>query len=320
MDTLPVLPAHQITRSKPEQQWLIEDLWGVDAVGMIGGEPKCCKSMLALGMAVSVASGRPCLDKFAPQRTGRVLLFAAEDALHIVRERLDNICAHFRLNLPDLDLWVITAPTVRLDVEADRRRLAQTVAQLKPVLLILDPFVRLHRIDENVAAAVVPLLAFLREIQRSQNCAVALVHHARKGAGKIRAGQALRGTSDFHAWSDSSLFLRRRGENLYMSVEHRAHRSLSDIAITLDITPSSLALVVTDQPTDTIAHHPVDPVSPRDRVLNVLADMDQPLLIRDLRSRCRIRTATLCNILTDLQNDALVTKTDRGWQSCQPSS
>lgn len=320
MDTLPVMPAHELTRREPEHRWLIEGLWGADAVGVIGGEPKCCKSFLALGMAVAVASGRPCLERFVPQRTGRVLLFAAEDALHVVRERLEGICAHFRLDLPDLDLWVITAPAIRLDVEEDRRRLARTVAERKPVLLILDPFVRLHRIDENVAAAVVPLLAFLREIQRRQACAVALVHHARKGAGKVRAGQALRGSSEFHAWSDSSLFLRRRGDELRMSVEHRAHPSLSGIALTLHTTPSSMALVASDQPAEAIDPVPTHPPSGRDRVLQVLTDMDTPLHIRNLRSRCRIRTATLCAILDELQTDALVTKTDGGWLACQGPS
>ena len=34
---------------------------GVEAVGILGGEPKCCKSFLALDLAVSVASGAPCL-------------------------------------------------------------------------------------------------------------------------------------------------------------------------------------------------------------------------------------------------------------------
>lgn len=318
MDTLPVMPAHQLTRREPEHRWLIEGLWGADAVGTIGGEPKSCKSFLALGMAVSVASGRPCLGRFAPHRTGRVLLFAAEDALHVVRERLEGICAHFRFDLPDLDLWVITAPTVRLDVEDDRRRLAATVAELKPVLLILDPFVRLHRVDENVSSAVVPLLAFLREIQRRENCAVALVHHARKGAAKVRPGQALRGSSEFHAWSDSSLFLRRRGDELHMSVEHRAHPSLSGIALTLHTTPASLALVASDQPTEAIDPVPTRPRAARDRVLQVLAGRDHPLHIRDLRSRCRIRTATLCAILNELKTDRLATQTNGGWLSCQP--
>ena len=33
--------------------------------------------------------------------------------------------------------------------------------------------------------------------------------HAKKGAGHVRAGQALRGSSEFHAWGDSNLYLRR---------------------------------------------------------------------------------------------------------------
>ena len=317
MDTLPVLPAHQLQRCAPEQRWLIEDLWGADAVGTIGGEPKSCKSFLALAMAVAVASGRPCLDRFAPHRTGRVLLFAAEDALHVVRERLEGLCAHAHLALPELDLWLITAPSVRLDIETDRRRLTATVAALQPVLLILDPFVRLHRVDENVSAAVVPLLACLRQIQRRHGCAVALVHHARKGAAKVRPGQALRGSSEFHAWSDSSLFLRRRGERLRLSVEHRAHPSPPDLDLALHVTPSSVALVAVQSATATDEPIPARPAADRDRVLLALADSDHPLPIRDLRARCRIRTATLCAILQDLQTDALVTKINGGWQACQ---
>jgi hypothetical protein len=42
-----------------------------------------------------------------------VLLYAAEDALHIGRRRLDGICAAAGLRLADLDVQVITAPTVR---------------------------------------------------------------------------------------------------------------------------------------------------------------------------------------------------------------
>ena len=74
-----------------------------------------------------------------------------------------------------------------------------------------DPFVRLHRIDENTASEVAPLLAYLRELQRTLGCAVALVHHARKG-GHARAGQALRGSSELHAWGGSNLYLRRDSE------------------------------------------------------------------------------------------------------------
>ena len=92
-----------------------------------------------------------------------------------------------------------------------------------PRLLILDPFVRLHRFDENASGEVAPLLAFLREMQRRHGTAVLVVHHARKGAAAIRAGQALRGSSEFHAWGDSNLYLRRdTDDRIVLTVEHRA--------------------------------------------------------------------------------------------------
>ena len=70
---------------------------------------------------------------------GRVLLYAAEDALHIVRRRLDGICAAAGLKLIDLDVQVITAPSLRLDLDADRANLEETIAKLRPRLLGLPP-------------------------------------------------------------------------------------------------------------------------------------------------------------------------------------
>jgi hypothetical protein len=50
-----------------------------------------------------------------------------------------------------------------------------------------------------------------------------------KGAGNARAGQALRGSSEFHAWGDSNLYLRRDGDDLTLTVEHRAAPHLDKI-------------------------------------------------------------------------------------------
>ena len=122
MSLLPVEPAHRLADRAEESRWLVTGLWSEQAVGIVGGEPKCCKSFLALDLAVAVAAGVPCLRRFAVPRAGRVLLYAAEDALHIVRRRLDGICAAAGLGLADLDVQVITAPTVRLDLEVDEGR------------------------------------------------------------------------------------------------------------------------------------------------------------------------------------------------------
>jgi RecA-family ATPase len=315
MSLLPVEPAFRLADRAEEQRWLVTGLWSEQAVGIIGGEPKCCKSFLALDLAVAVAAGVPCLRRFAVPRAGRVLLYAAEDALHIVRRRLDGICAAAGLNLADLDVQVITAPTVRLDLPADRRSLDETVAELQPRLLVLDPFVRLHRIDENASGEVAPLLAFLRELQRRQGIAVVVVHHAKKGAGGIRAGQALRGSSEFHAWGDSNLYLRRNrdpreGGDITLTVEHRAAPAMPNVTLELAQRANALALEVVERRTpQTPAPSSVD-----ERITAALTEVDHPLPFAELRARCRVRTATLYERLAALTAAGRLGKSDQGYR------
>src|SRR6202795_1863809 len=107
MSGLPVEQAYRLADRAEEQRWLVTGLWSEQAVGIVGGEPKCCKSFLALDLAVAVAAGVPCLRRFAVPRAGRVLLFAAEDALHIVRRRLEGIAAAASVVSPNLHIKVI---------------------------------------------------------------------------------------------------------------------------------------------------------------------------------------------------------------------
>ena len=309
-DTLPFEPAWRLSARPAAQRWLVTGLWAEQAVGIVGGEPKCCKSFLALELAVAVASGAPCLRHFAVPQPGRVLLYAAEDALHVVRDRLQGICAAAGCRLADLDVQVITAPTLRLDSPADRAALERTVAQLAPRLLILDPFVRLHRIDENASGEVAPLLAYLRELQRRHALAVLLVHHARKSAAGMRAGQALRGSSEFHAWGDSNLYLRRSADALSLTIEHRAAPSPPSLTLELQARGEALALHLAQPPRQA----PPPPSSVDERITAALHDAAQPLPINELRSRCRVRNATLYQRLAALTRAGQVLRTPEGYR------
>lgn len=311
--SLPVTPAYRLAERAEEQRWLVAGLWSAEAVGIIGGEPKCCKSFLALDLAVSVAAGTPCLRRFAVPNPGRVLLYAAEDALHIVRRRLDGICAAAGLAIADLDVQVITVPSLRLDLDADRTSLDDTIGGLKPRLLILDPFVRLHRIDENVSGEVAPLLAYLRELQRRHGIAVILVHHARKGAGNMRAGQALRGSSEFHAWGDSNLYLRRDGDDrITLSVEHRAAPATPALTLELAQRADALALEVVERRPQ--LQYSAEPRSIDDRITAALADIAQPQPFADLRAICRVRTATLYERLAVMTTAGRIIKSAEGYR------
>jgi RecA-family ATPase len=111
--------AAQLAAAPPSaQNWLIEGLWSAEAIGIIGGEPKTFKSFLALDLAVTVASGTPCLRHFPTSQRGPVLLFAAEDDVHVVRARLEGIAAAAGVAFENLDIHVITVPALRPDAPA----------------------------------------------------------------------------------------------------------------------------------------------------------------------------------------------------------
>jgi len=300
--TLPVQRAHQIEAPANRERWLVQGLWSEQAVGIVGGAPKSCKSLCALSLAVSVASGAPCLGRYQPAQTGRVLLYAAEDPLELVRDRLAGICRASGQQLSELEIFVITAPRLRLDDDDDRTHLSETVEAIGPRLLVLDPFVRLHSGDENVVSEVAPMLDFLRGLQRRFGCSVLLVHHARKAAGPLRGGQAFRGSSEFFAWTDSSLYLRRKNDRLLLTIEHRAAPSTDDIPIELSVDGDSLALTVADHD-DAAGSGPQSAVADRplaERLLAVLAEAEGPCTSRELRDAVRVRTGRVYAALNEL--------------------
>jgi hypothetical protein len=309
MNPLPVKRACDLTDSADEPNWLIEGLWADQAVGILGGEPKCCKSFLALDMAVSVASGTACLRRFPVVGTAPVLVFPAEDALAVVKKRLEGICAAARTRLDALPIYVITAPRLLLDRPRDQQQLRNTVAAINPALLILDPFIRLHRSDENASKEMAPLLGYLRQLQRELHVAVLLVHHARKGSGAIRPGQALRGSSDLHGWGDSNLYLRRHSTQLLLSIEHRAAPGQDNIPIELCTNASALALVAKTGESELCAGSAPRPMPRQDpcrRVIQAMEKLNGPVSLQRLRKICRIRTATLCQTLNILKDQGTV--------------
>lgn len=309
MNPLPVQRACQLSTTGPQTQWLVEGLWSEEAVGILGGEPKCCKSFLALDVAVSVASGAACLRQFPVRRTGKVLLFPAEDSLAIVRQRLEGIACAAQVSFESLPVEVITAPSLRLDTPTDRQRLSDTVEDLQPILLILDPLIRLHRIDENDASQVAALLSYLRQLQRQFQLAIILVHHARKDSNSSRPGQALRGSSELHGWGDSNLYMRRKGSQLTLSTEHRAAPSQDHIPLQLTQSGSALSLSLLEQPEVELSAE----LTPVDRVRQTLAGLQEPVPVQQLRKLCGIRTAAVCSALEELSRSGEVSREATGY-------
>jgi len=308
-EPLPVVRVGEIRSEDNAPRWLVEQLWGASSVGVIGGAPKCSKTWLGLDLALSVATGTACLGKYAVPQPGPVLVYLAEDALPVVRERVAGMARHRGLDLAGVDLHVITAATLRLDREPHRARLLETARRLRPRLLLLDPLVRLHGIDENHAGEVAGLLAYFRSLQRQLDLSVVLVHHTRKNAaGGVAAGQGLRGSSDIHAFGDSNLYLRRTKERLVLSSEHRAAPASP---------PVSLELVATDAQTthlEVVAELAGEKrQSLQEQVLALLVPGAVQTRAK-LREALGVKNERLGEALESLERAGRLRRTPAGWQ------
>ena len=315
--TLPVVRVDQISEQDSTPSWLIEELWGAAAVGLIGGHPKCGKTWLGLDLALSVASGTPCLDCYRVLQPGPVLIYLAEDTLQMVRQRIQTIVKHRDVALSKLDLYVITASRLKLDDPQDRTRLFQTVQLWQPRLLLLDPLVRLHRANENDAAEMAQLLSGLRELQKRFQTAVVVVHHTRKNGGTSgQPGQGLRGSSDLWAWSDSNLYLRRHHHQLLLAMEHRAAAAPQPIALRLaddDAERLHLEVVGQDENGRLSYGRSLD-----QEILEVLHEV--PAINRtQLRARLQVKNETLGHALQRLQNEGRLDRGPQGWRLPTPA-
>jgi len=308
-ELLPVVRIGQIPCEENAPRWLVEQLWGNSSVGVIGGAPKCSKTWLGLDLALSVATGTPCLGRYTVPQPGPVLVYLAEDALAVVRERVEGMARHRGLEFACVDIHVITEASLRLDREPHRSRLLETARRLRPRLLLLDPLVRLHRVDENHAGEVAELLAYFRLLQRRLDLSVILVHHTRKNAaGGVAAGQGLRGSSDLHAFGDSNLYLRRVRDRLVLLSEHRAAPASPAV---------SLELVTTDAAT---THLGVVAEPQGDRQGNLQEQVLACLIQGEAFTRAKLRDVLsvqnqrLGEALETLERAGKIRRSPAGWQ------
>ena len=255
-------------------------------------------------MAVSLASATPCLGRFHPVGRGKALLYMAEDAIPDVRDRLVSLCTHRTIDLAGLDIFLITAEELKIDRDTDQQRLLATVANIRPDLLLLDPLVRIHSRDENSSAEMSALLGFLRRLQREQHCAVILVHHTRKNGSSSQPGQALRGSSDLHAFGDSNLYLSRSHGRLTLTVEHRAAQSPDPVQLTLATSPVPHLEIVEDADTGSELSA---------SVLQMLTEERQPMTRSALRRRLRVKNQRLGDALDQLEDCGHIIRDTDGW-------
>jgi hypothetical protein len=213
----------------PAPKWAVETIWSDEAHGIVAGEAKSYKTLIALDLAVSVASGTRFLDHFEVPETGPVMIVQSENEPGLIQDRVAKI-AHSRELLAradlqggglsmrpgqDLPITFFNNPDLNLFEEEDIGELDQVMGDIQPKLAIFDPWYLLAvGVDENSSNQVAPILKALGDLKIKHNCGILLIHHFRKPKHDTEEGdlERISGTSVFGRWFQSALVVRRGDE------------------------------------------------------------------------------------------------------------
>jgi hypothetical protein len=209
-------------RDVPPREWLVQGLVPNRTVTLFGGDGGTGKSLLALQLAVSVATERQWIGRDVTP--GRVIFMSAEDDEDELHRRLNDILiAEGRCygDASGLTLRSLAGEDALLAVEGQMRLLeTELFKELEaraeadaPALIVIDTLADVYPANENDRAKVRQFIAILRGLAIKRRCAVILLAHP--SLTGLSNGTGLSGSTAWNNSVRSRLYLKRITDNDY---------------------------------------------------------------------------------------------------------
>jgi hypothetical protein len=189
------------------RRWLLGNVLIRQYVTVLAGSGGGGKTSLAIGWALSLASGKPVMGERVG-RPRRVLIWS-EDPPEELAKRVDAAMQIHGLTRADIEdrLIVVSIDELKITIARFSQELREVIAVdvdvLKQIIVanrldvvMLDPIAELHELEENDNVQMAKLMGMVRSVARETKAAILLLHHASKAsvdAGKSRAATATRG-------------------------------------------------------------------------------------------------------------------------------
>lgn len=211
-------------------QWLIDGWLLESGVLMIAAPPERFKTWLAVEMALSIASGAPFLDYYEVNRTGKVLVIQQEDYGANLYKRFKLVEAHkldkypieadyeekdghisIKFNwMPEEMIFFHPDGLLSLDNLESVNQLAKKIDEIRPAVVIIDPFYSLSTNDDYYATAAAQIRQYLKPLRDKYNCAFVFIHHSKKtkeGEGDSTVRNAIYGSQFVNAVMEGAVVI-----------------------------------------------------------------------------------------------------------------
>lgn len=185
---------------------LVEGLMHEQSVNFLSGEEGCGKSLLAMNLAISVASGKPNFLGYNITKHGKVLFLNNELGFPDFLIRFQKMSVG--LNPEQLDNFI--TPTTVPPLNEYYSELDELLAAEKPCLLVLDCLYWSHDLKENDSSEMKSLMRQLISLRDKHRLCILVVHHTKKGSRYQKMhNDNMRGAGVFGSATDSVFQFRR---------------------------------------------------------------------------------------------------------------
>lgn len=196
-----------LDRDIPKRQILIEPILGLQEMTMIHGRPKIGKSLLTLQLTRCLDTGKDWLG-FKTNKIDRpILIIQVEIASVLMQERVKqvfgDIAGSEKIIIP------LENRNIFFDQKSGRDHVSKLLEDIRPGLVILDPYSKFFTDEEMALKNPRPFFDFWQEQIEVYNLSLLFVHHdAKFQEGKL-GGQKALGTTSINASTDGNWSLER---------------------------------------------------------------------------------------------------------------
>ena len=189
----------------PRRQWIYGFDYVRNYVSVLASAGGVGKSSLVTVEAIAIATGRELLGVKVKQRSN-VWLVNLEDPVDEMHMRTLAAMKHYGIKPADVRgrLFIDGEDTFRMTLAAESRDgiltndalLDMMIAKVRERdigVIIFDPFVSTHNVNENSNSSIQQVVAMMRKLARETAASILLVHHVRKGNGDDAGIDSVRG-------------------------------------------------------------------------------------------------------------------------------
>jgi hypothetical protein len=201
------------------------------SLAAIVGRWQVGKTWALLELGISVTAGEPAFGARAVPTPGPVILVLEESGRAALHRRLDALARGRSIDRDRLaTLYAAANQRVRLDDPDWLARLTEAANELEARAVFLDPIARLRAagLDENSQREYAVVIEAMRDLRDHTAAAVCWVAHTG------HQGETMRGSSDLESVWESRLALKRDGDTVTVTTEHREAEPSDPLIFRLD--------------------------------------------------------------------------------------